>query len=350
MSAPGCITVSHATAEMLGADYETIYRGEHAVKGKVPLTLTLAPALTLALTNPGPNQGNLPLYYLVGRTNETLREARVYTPAETPPALCASTAGVPAAPANGAERRTTGSTVLPAAVASAPRNGSPPRPLRPPAATGLLSGLLGGARPPPVVPTELSPVGSPASQRLGPPVRSPVGSPAAAQRRLSLGSPMAQRNLSLGSPMPPPRTASSRTCDSAALLRMLSGASLSGVGRTSHARTRARAHARTDAHALCSMHCVSQWQVQELSEGSGSSPFSARPPLNPPTRGPVPLSAISAGAPAAAGQPGQGNASPFAIELRWLLSSEQRRESERSRSSGESSPEPGRRPSRRMSA
>ena len=33
-SAPGCITVSHATAEMLGADYETIYRGEHAVKGK----------------------------------------------------------------------------------------------------------------------------------------------------------------------------------------------------------------------------------------------------------------------------------------------------------------------------
>ena len=108
--------------------------------------------------------------------------------------------------------------------------------------------------------------------------------------------------------------------------------------------------ARTDAHALCSMHCVPQWQVQELSEGSGSSPFSARPPLNPPTRGPVPLSAISAGAPAAAGQPGQGNASPFAIELRWLLSSEQRRESERSRSSGDSSPEPGRRPSRRMSA
>ena len=98
MSAPGCITVSHATAEMLGANYETIYRGEHAVKGKVTLTLTLAPALTLALTSPGPNQGNLPLYYLVGRTNETLREARVYTPAETPPALCASTAGVPLPP------------------------------------------------------------------------------------------------------------------------------------------------------------------------------------------------------------------------------------------------------------
>ena len=249
MSAPGCITVSHATAEMLGADYETIYRGEHAVKGKVTLTLTLAPALTLALTSPGPNQGNLPLYYLVGRTNETLQVARACTPAEAPPALCAAAAGVPAA--SSAERRTTGRpAVLPAAAASAPRNGSPPRPLRPPTATGLLSGLLGGARPPPVVPTELSPVGSPASQRLGPPVRSPVGSPAAAQRRLSLGSPVAQRNLSLGSPMPPPRTASSRACDSAALLRMLSGASLSGVRRTSHARTRAH------AHVLMRMRCV----------------------------------------------------------------------------------------------
>ena len=250
MSAPGCITVSHATAEMLGADYETIYRGEHAVKGKVTLTLTLAPALTLALTSPGPNQGNLPLYYLVGRTNETLQVARACTPAEAPPALCASTAGVPAAPANGTERRTTGSTVLPAAAASAPRNGSPPRPLRPPAATGLLSGLLGGARPPPVVPTELSPVGSPASQRLGPPVRSPVGSPAAAHRRLSLGSPVAQRNLSLGSPMPPPRTASSRACDSAALLRMLSGASLSGVGRTRAMRV------HVHMHVLIRMRCV----------------------------------------------------------------------------------------------
>ena len=43
MSAPGCITVSHATAEMLGADYETIYRGEHAVKGKVTLTTQSSP-------------------------------------------------------------------------------------------------------------------------------------------------------------------------------------------------------------------------------------------------------------------------------------------------------------------
>ena len=41
VSAPGCITVSRATAEMLGADYETLYRGEHAVKGKVTLTLAL---------------------------------------------------------------------------------------------------------------------------------------------------------------------------------------------------------------------------------------------------------------------------------------------------------------------
>ena len=44
MSAPGCITVSHATAEMLGADYETIYRGEHAVKGKVTLTTQPPPS------------------------------------------------------------------------------------------------------------------------------------------------------------------------------------------------------------------------------------------------------------------------------------------------------------------
>ena len=62
-SAPGCITVSHATAEMLGADYETLCRGEHAVKGKVTLTPlnlhphphrslspNLHPNLTLTLT------------------------------------------------------------------------------------------------------------------------------------------------------------------------------------------------------------------------------------------------------------------------------------------------------------
>jgi class 3 adenylate cyclase len=53
-SAPGCITCSHATSEMLGLDYETLYRGEVAVKGK----------------------GSMRLYYLVGRTNETLQEER----------------------------------------------------------------------------------------------------------------------------------------------------------------------------------------------------------------------------------------------------------------------------------
>ena len=81
-----------------------------------------------------------------------------------------------------------------------------------------------------------------------------------------------------------------------------------------------RMHARVHVLGMRSVApCVPNgMQVQELSEGSGSSPFSARPPLDFPARGPIPLSAVSAGAPAAAGRPGHDSASPFAIELRWL--------------------------------
>ena len=199
-SAPGCITVSHATAEMLGAEYETIYRGEHAVKGK----------------------GSMQLYYLVGRTNETLQEARTAPAAAAPPALCppppralrsaSASASASASGVRPSPRRDTG-VVLPRTI-SLPGSGGRTSASSPPPPSGA---------PPPPPPTPAAAAGAPHKGEPPPPAGGPGG-------RSSLG------GAASGGMQP--------SCESGAAPRPLSG-----VGHMSHAHARARAHAHAHAYA-----------------------------------------------------------------------------------------------------